>query len=96
MKNNVIQLGEELTIRQVQPMYTQVIASLSEGHPLELNTQQLNKIDTAGAQLLYLLSAFCQQRSLTLQCDLSHPDIQRQFQYLGMTLPAPMLDISKE
>ena len=88
MTSVTIELEEELTIRQALNVYTQVLTPLAEHHAIKLNCQRLRKIDTAGAQLLYLLINTCTIRNIPIQYDFSNSDIQAYLTNLGITLPA--------
>lgn len=88
MTSVTIELEEELTIRQALNVYTQVLSPLAERHAIKLNCQRLLKIDTAGAQLLYLLIHTCNLRNIPIQYDFSHSEIQAYLTNLGITLPA--------
>jgi anti-anti-sigma regulatory factor len=48
-----IQCGEQLTIAQVSDLYAQLLATLVEGQAVNIHIDQVERVDTAGLQLLY-------------------------------------------
>jgi ABC-type transporter Mla MlaB component len=48
-----IQCGQQLTIAQVSDLYAQLLAALVEGQAVNIHINEVERVDTAGLQLLY-------------------------------------------
>lgn len=48
-----IQCGQQLTIAQVSDLYAQLLAALVEGQAVNIQIDEVERVDTAGLQLLY-------------------------------------------
>ncbi|MBR9728072.1 lipid asymmetry maintenance protein MlaB [Shewanella intestini] len=82
-----IDLGTEITIRNIQPLYRVFVDSIAQSHPLTLNASKLTNVDTCGAQLLYLFALNCQNRSITLTWQHLSQSVNQQLAHLGISLP---------
>ncbi|WP_394129221.1 STAS domain-containing protein [Shewanella maritima] len=61
-----IDLGKEITIRNIQPLYHSMLNQLDANDDITLNAHQLERLDTAGAQCLYLFQQSCEKRGVKL------------------------------
>lgn len=48
-----IQCGEQLTIAQVAELYPRLLTTLAEGQAVSIDISAIERVDTAGIQLLY-------------------------------------------
>ncbi|MBT1445192.1 STAS domain-containing protein [Shewanella sp. JM162201] len=87
MSENTVELGSELTIRNIQPIYSQLAELLHSGTPVTLDASTLIKADTAGLQLLLCLHSTCEQRSIPLHWQGTTAELKKQFIQMGMQLP---------
>lgn len=87
MSENTVELGSELTIRNIQPLYSQLAELLHQGSAVSLEASELIKADTAGLQLLFCLQSTCVQRSIPLNWIGITPELKKQFLQMGMQLP---------
>ncbi|MCL2917231.1 STAS domain-containing protein [Shewanella litorisediminis] len=87
MPENTVELGSELTIRNIQPIYSQLAELLHQGRPVTLNASRLIKADTAGLQLLLCLQSHCTNCSIPLNWKGITTELVAQFKQMGMQLP---------
>ena len=78
----------ELTIRSVQDVYTKLHERMSQDDGITLDLGKLTHIDTAGAQLLYLLHKHHESHSQRLTWQNGTAELQAQLQSLGIVIPA--------
>ncbi|MGI2258479.1 STAS domain-containing protein [Shewanella sp. GXUN23E] len=83
----------ELTIRSVQDVYTKLHEQLAQGNALILDAGKLIQVDTAGAQMLYLLARLDDSDSHKLTWKNGTAELQAQLQSLGIEIPALFSDI---
>ncbi|MCF1426443.1 MAG: STAS domain-containing protein [Shewanella sp.] len=83
----------ELTIRSVQGVYTKLHDQLVQGNALILDTGKLIQVDTAGAQMLYLLARLDDSGTHKLTWKNGSAELQAQLQSLGIEIPALFSDI---
>lgn len=62
MSDQTIKLDSEITVRNIQPIFTQLSELLTHIEVIHIDASQLSRVDTAGAQLLYLFSKTCDSR----------------------------------
>ena len=67
MTQSPIRLASELTIRNIQQVHHDIVEQLANSDALHVDASQLSRIDTAGAQLLYFLSHYCQSHHLNVE-----------------------------
>lgn len=87
MSEKTVELGSELTIRNIQPLFSQLAELLHQGSSVTLAASELIKADTAGLQLLLCLHSTCAQRSIPLNWVGTTPELKQQFLQMGMQLP---------
>ncbi|BAJ00151.1 STAS domain-containing protein [Shewanella violacea] len=87
MSEQRIRLDSELTIRNIQPIFTQLSALLTHDEELHIDASQLSRVDTAGAQLLYLFSRTCASRSLKVDWLNCRPELKANLENLGISIP---------
>ncbi|NRB22283.1 lipid asymmetry maintenance protein MlaB [Shewanella sp.] len=87
MPEQTIRLDSELTIRNIQPIFAQLSQLLTHDKELHIDASQLTRVDTAGAQLLYLFSQTCTSRSLRVHWLDCQPELQINLQNLGINIP---------
>jgi len=85
MSAQTIKLDSELTIRNIQPIFTQLSELLTHDEVLHIDASQLARIDTAGAQLLYLFTRTCSTRSLKLDWLNIQPELISNLEKLGIS-----------
>lgn len=64
-----IDCGESLTIAEVGSVYADLLVPLAEGKAVKLNVSKLERIDTAGVQLIYSLYKEAQTQGHTVEWD---------------------------
>ncbi len=87
MSEYTLALGSEITIRNLQPIYESLSKSLQSPQALTINASELNKLDTAGAQLLYLFTQTCNERSLVVHWQGASPKLAENLKELGIDIP---------
>ena len=87
MSEQTIILDSELTIRNIQPIFAQLSELLTHDEELHIDASQLSRVDTAGAQLLYLFSQTCASRSLRVDWLYCQPELKTNLENLGITIP---------
>ena len=87
MSQQTIKLDSELTIRNIQPIFAQLSELLTHDKELHIDASQLTRVDTAGAQLLYLFSQTCASRSLRVDWLDCQPELQINLENLGINIP---------
>lgn len=48
-----VNCGEQLTIAQCSDIYTQLLTAMAEGQAVSIDISAIERVDTAGLQLLY-------------------------------------------
>ncbi|WP_076413337.1 lipid asymmetry maintenance protein MlaB [Shewanella sp. UCD-KL12] len=101
MSEQTIKLDSELTIRNIQPIFTQLSELLTHDEQLHIDASQLTRVDTAGAQLLYLFSQTCKARSLNVDWLDCQPELRTDLENLGITIselatPELQADLNEE
>ena len=81
---NVINLGADLTIRSVSSCKKMIDESISNGFDVKLAAGDLQKIDTAGLQLLFSLHRTLEKTSQSINWVSSNSIINDRAQLLGM------------
>lgn len=94
MSEHIIDLGTEITIRNIQPVYESLTKSLQDPRDLTINASQLTKVDTAGAQLLFLFEQTCNKRSLLINWKGATPELANELKELGIDIPAIFATLS--
>ncbi len=89
-------LGTEISIRNIQPLYQKLLELLHRVDELILDAGELHKVDTAGAQLLYLFALSCDKRGLKLSWQQAQPTFIAQLTRLGIRIPTLDSDFEKE
>jgi phospholipid transport system transporter-binding protein len=87
MSDQTIKLDSEITIRNIQPIFTQLSELLTQTEILHIDVSQLSRVDTAGAQLLHLFSRTCDARSLKVDWLGCQADLLANLEELGIILP---------
>ncbi|AQS35471.1 anti-anti-sigma regulatory factor (antagonist of anti-sigma factor) [Shewanella psychrophila] len=87
MSEQTIILDSELTIRNIQPIFAQLSELLAHDEELHIDASQLSRVDTAGAQLLYLFSQTCESRSLKVDWLDCQPELKTNLENLGISIP---------
>ncbi|SQH74732.1 conserved protein of unknown function [Shewanella benthica] len=87
MPQQTIKLDSELTIRNIQPIFAQLAELLTHDKELHIDASLLTRVDTAGAQLLYLFSQTCASRSLRVDWLNCQPELQINLDNLGINIP---------
>lgn len=90
----VIGLGAELTIRSVREIKAMIDTRLQSGFDINLDAQALQKIDTAGVQMIYSLFKTLQKRSQVIHWQGVSPLINQAATKLG--LPALVEEASDD
>ncbi len=86
MSEQTIKLDSELTIRNIQPIFAQLSELLTHDEQLHIDASQLTRVDTAGAQILYLFSQTCEARSLHVDWLDCQPELKNDLENLGITI----------
>lgn len=86
MSEQTIKLDSELTIRNIQPIFAQLTELLTHDEQLHIDASQLSRVDTAGAQLLFLFSQTCQSRSIKVDWLNCQPELKTNLLNLGITI----------
>lgn len=81
---NVISLGAELTIRSVSACKALIEGNISNGFDVKLAAGELQKIDTAGLQLIYSLNHTLEKTSQSINWVSSNSIINDAAQLIGM------------
>lgn len=89
----LINLGESVTIRNIQTFHQQISAALKQTHPITIDASTLKKIDTTGAQLLYLLHETTTKNNLKINWLCADKPINEQLKLLGITIPPLMQNV---
>ncbi|RTR38172.1 STAS domain-containing protein [Shewanella canadensis] len=87
MTDQTIKLDSELTIRNIQPIFARLSELLIHDKLLHVDVSQLSRVDTAGAQLLYLFSQTCNARSLKVEWQGGQPELRTNLESLGIVIP---------
>lgn len=82
--SNIINLGAELTIRSVATVKPLIDESISNGFDVKLAAGELQKIDTAGLQLIYSLSRTLEKTSQAITWESSNSIINDAAALIGM------------
>lgn len=96
MSIDTLALGTEISIRNIQPLYQKLLELLHRVDELILDAGELHKVDTAGAQLLYLFALSCDKRGLKLSWQQAQPAFIAQLTRLGIRIPTLDSDFEKE
>jgi len=96
MTDQTIKLDSELTIRNIQPIFAQLSELLTHDKLLPIDLSQLSRVDTAGAQLLYLFSQTCNERSLKIEWQGGRPELITNLESLGIVIPELQTDIQEK
>lgn len=81
---DVISLGTELTIKSVASCKAQIERTLGQGFEVKISAAKLQKIDTAGLQLLYSLKKTLQKSAQVIQWESTNPVINRAANRIGL------------
>jgi len=81
---NIIDLGAELTIRSVSTCKTLIDENLSNGFDIKLSAGELQKIDSAGLQLIYSLNKTLEKTSQSISWVSSNSIINDAAKLIGM------------
>ncbi|BDM62866.1 hypothetical protein NFHSH190041_03180 [Shewanella sp. NFH-SH190041] len=87
MAGCTFKFAPELTIRSVQDTHSHLQEQLSQHNALTLDTCELSRIDTAGAQLLLWLSLHADKGELNLSWQAGSPELLTQLNSLGIHIP---------
>ncbi|ACA84469.1 STAS domain-containing protein [Shewanella woodyi] len=96
MSDQTIKLDSEITIRNIQPVFTQLCELFTQAEILHIDASQLSRVDTAGAQLLHLFSKTCDARSLKVDWLGCQDDLLESLGELGISLPHLKVDTLEE
>lgn len=101
MSEHTIKLDSELTIRNIQPIFAQLSKLLTHDEQLHIDASELSRVDTAGAQLLYLFSQTCESRSFKIDWLNCQPELRTDLKKLGITIselvnPEQQADLNEE
>ncbi|NRD72271.1 STAS domain-containing protein [Shewanella sp. VB17] len=96
MSDQTIKLDSEITIRNIQLVFAQLSELLTQVEVVHIDASQLSRVDTAGAQLLYLFSKTCDSRSLKVDWLHCQTDLVTNLGELGITLPHIQVDALEE
>ncbi|MEC4727960.1 STAS domain-containing protein [Shewanella sp. D64] len=96
MSDQTIKLDSEITIRNIQPVFSQLSELFTQTEILHIDASQLSRVDTAGAQLLHLFSRTCDARSLKVDWLGCQPDLLTNLRELGIILPHLQVDTLEE
>ncbi|MFT5234904.1 MAG: phospholipid transport system transporter-binding protein [Shewanella sp.] len=96
MSDQTIKLDSEITIRNIQPIFTQLSELLTQTEILHIDVSQLSRVDTAGAQLLHLFSRTCDARSLKVDWLGCQADLLANLEELGIILPHLQVNTPEE
>ncbi|NKF52141.1 STAS domain-containing protein [Shewanella sp. WXL01] len=86
MATTTIDLGSEITIRNIQPIYKQLLSQQQQASPVTLDASQLNKVDTAGAQMLFFFDRTCADKNIELTWLNLQSSLMQQLAHLGIRL----------
>lgn len=81
---HVINLGVDLTIRSVAACKSMIDETISNGFDIKLTAAELQKIDTAGLQLIYSLNKTLEKTAQVIQWESSNAIINEAAQMIGM------------
>jgi len=96
MTDQTIKLDSELTIRNIQPIFARLSELLTHDKLLQIDLSQLSRVDTAGAQLLYLFSQTCNERSLEIEWQGGRPELITNLENLGIVIPELQTDTQEK
>ncbi len=82
--SNIINLGAELTIRSVSGCKALIDENISNGFDIKLAAAELQKIDTAGLQLIYSLNKTLEKTSQCIIWESSNTIINDAAQLIGL------------
>lgn len=88
-KENVLNLGSELTIRTVSEMKQQIDSKLSDDEEIVLDAEEMIKIDMAGLQMLYSLKHCLEKTGHHIKWVGTSTVINDSAEMIGMPLLAP-------
>ncbi|GAA0786214.1 MULTISPECIES: STAS domain-containing protein [Pseudomonadati] len=87
MTETTLDLGTAITIRNIQPIYSQLANHLQQTTPFIIDASKLTKVDTAGAQLLLFLHQTSIKRSINITWLPADKEISKQLALLAITIP---------
>ncbi|WP_299797775.1 lipid asymmetry maintenance protein MlaB [uncultured Shewanella sp.] len=96
MTDQTIKLDSELTIRNIQPIFSQLSELLTKDKLLPIDLSQLARVDTAGAQLLYLFSKTCSARALKVEWRGGQAELVTNLASLGIVIPELKTETQEE
>lgn len=86
VSGNIVLEGS-LGIAEVEALHQRMTAILQANVDITISTEQLGRVDAAGAQLLYAFVREVKQRSLPLQWSSVSPALLEALNALGLTAP---------
>lgn len=84
-ENLVVDCGETLDISRVSEFYAELKMVLDENQPVDLDCSKIERVDTAGLQLLTVFSQKLKSNSLDLSWIEPSDVLKRSAQLLGLT-----------
>lgn len=92
MSDEVVDFGEMLTIANVGEIYAQLLALMADGKSVSLDCSKIERIDTAGLQLLLAYAKEAENQSLPLDWQAPSESFVQSASSLGL---ASMLNLEQ-
>ncbi|EMR14276.1 anti-anti-sigma regulatory factor [Methylophaga lonarensis MPL] len=81
---STIELGDKLTVAEVTDCYLRMLEVLLAGEAVSINSANLQRVDAAGAQLVFAFAQACAQQQLPIDWQEPSQALKESLELLGL------------